>query len=335
VGGPPIHCLPIPTPFAVGRVNLYLLEGEPLTLIDSGPNSGKALDELEQALASHGRRIEDIELLVLTHQHIDHIGLAGVISRRSGAQVAAFGALAPALEQYSEWSAGDDRFAAVMMRRHGIPGDVVQALSAVTASFRAWGSSVRVDRPLSEGDLLEVPGRTLQALHRPGHTPSDMVLFDEHSGLLFGGDHLLAKISSNPLISRPLGADEGDDADLTMADHGQRPQALLTYMNSLRATRAMALSGVLPGHGEPIEEHTSLIDARLAMHERRARKILELVREQPRSAHEIAFALWGNIAVTQAYLSLSEVLGHADMLLEQASLHERVDGQDVVVFHAS
>ena len=45
-----IHRLAIPTPFQVGRVNAYLIEDSPLTLVDSGPNSAKALDELEQAL---------------------------------------------------------------------------------------------------------------------------------------------------------------------------------------------------------------------------------------------------------------------------------------------
>ena len=67
--------MPIPTPFAVGRVNCYLIEDDPLTLVDTGPNSGKALDELERALAERGRRVEDLGLIVVTHQHIDHIGL--------------------------------------------------------------------------------------------------------------------------------------------------------------------------------------------------------------------------------------------------------------------
>ena len=52
-----IHRLAIPTPFAVGRVNCYLIDDEPLTLVDAGPNSGRALDELEQALESHGKAI--------------------------------------------------------------------------------------------------------------------------------------------------------------------------------------------------------------------------------------------------------------------------------------
>src|SRR5882672_9285588 len=78
-----IHCLRIPTPFQVGRVNCYLIEDEPLTLVDTGPNSGKALDELERALAAHGRRVEDLGLIVLSHQHMDHLGLAGILARRS------------------------------------------------------------------------------------------------------------------------------------------------------------------------------------------------------------------------------------------------------------
>src|SRR3954470_9874354 len=106
-----ISCLPIPTPFAVGRVNCYLIEDDPLTLIDTGPNSGKALDELEQALAAHGRRVEDLELIVISHQHMDHLGLAGILARRSGAEVAALEALAPWAAGYGKKMAGGEQVA--------------------------------------------------------------------------------------------------------------------------------------------------------------------------------------------------------------------------------
>ena len=49
-----IHLMAVPTPFLVGRVNCYLIEDDPLTLVDTGPNSGKSLDELERALAELG-----------------------------------------------------------------------------------------------------------------------------------------------------------------------------------------------------------------------------------------------------------------------------------------
>ena len=96
-----IHRIALPTPFLVGRVNCYLIEDEPLTLIDTGPNSGKSLDDLERALAALGRRIEELELIVVTHQHMDHLGLLEILARRSGAEVAAFEALAPYLADFS------------------------------------------------------------------------------------------------------------------------------------------------------------------------------------------------------------------------------------------
>ena len=70
-----IHVLPIPTPFRVGRVNCHLIEDDPLTLVDTGPNSGKALDELDVALRERGHAIADLERIVITHQHLDHMGL--------------------------------------------------------------------------------------------------------------------------------------------------------------------------------------------------------------------------------------------------------------------
>jgi glyoxylase-like metal-dependent hydrolase (beta-lactamase superfamily II) len=319
-----IHCLALPTPFLVGRVNTYLIEDSPLTLIDSGPNSGKALDELEQALERVGRAIEDIELLVLTHQHMDHVGLAAIIARRSGAEVASLDVLAPYLSRFAEDLELDDRFAARMMRRHGISDDVVQALRAVAASFRAWGSSVEVTRPLADGSSLELRDRTLRVLHRPGHSPTDTVFWDAEREMLIGGDHLIKHISSNPLLARPPGADVS----------AQRPQALVTYLDSLHATREMDLQLVLAGHGEPITDHVPLIDERVRMHARRAEKIYKLIAERPRTAHEIAHDLWGNIAVTQAYLTLSEVLGHADLLLNDGRIEEQLDG-DVVRFAAT
>ncbi len=313
-----IHRLAIPTPFQVGRVNAYLIEDSPLTLIDSGPNSGKALDELEQALAARGHAIEEIELLLITHQHIDHFGLAAILARRSGAEVAALQGLAPYLGDFREAAELDDRFAERTMLLHGIPVDVVTALRAVSASFRAWGAAVEVTRPLRDGEELALRDRTLRVLHRPGHSPSDTVLHDEATTTMLAADHLIKHISSNPLIARPLGA----GADFT----GPRPRALVDYIASLRRTHEMELSLVLPGHGEPIDDHAALIEARLRMHERRAAKIHGLIAAAPRTAHEIALELWGNIAVTQAYLTLSEVLGHVDLLLADGRIVEQESG---------
>lgn len=312
-----VHRLAIPTPFAVGRVNTYLIEDEPLTLVDSGPNSAKALDELERALSAHGHRVEDLELLVVTHQHIDHLGLLDVIARRSGAEVAALDVLAPYVEGYGEEAERDDEFSEALMARHGIPEDVRHALRSVSRAFRAWGSSAAVTRRLRDGEVLELGARRLEVLHRPGHSPTDTVFWDAERGMLLAADHLLRHISSNPLVSRPPGADP---------DPGDRPPALALYLESLRRTRELPARLVLPGHGDPIDDHAALIDERFRLHERRANRIHRLIGAGPRTAYEVAQELWGNVAVTQAYLTLSEVLGHVDLLLADGRARERAEG---------
>ena len=317
-----IHRLPIPTPFAVGRVNCYLIEDEPLTLVDTGPNSGKALDVLQQGLRERGHSIDDLELVILTHQHIDHLGLVEIIVEHSGAEVAAIDVAVPRLANFGEDAERDDQFAAELMLRSGMPENVVFALQGVSRSFRAWGSHAHVTRPLADGELLELGNRTLEVQLRPGHSPSDTLFWDADRRILLAADHLIGHISSNPLITRPL---DGSS---------ERTQALVTYLESLSRTRELPAEIVLPGHGEPITDHVALIDQRFAMHERRKQKIYGLIRERPLTGHEIAQELWGNIAVTQAFLTLSEVIGHADLLLNEGLVREVADG-DVVRYEAT
>jgi glyoxylase-like metal-dependent hydrolase (beta-lactamase superfamily II) len=192
---------------------------------------------------------------------------------------------------------------------------MVTALAATSRAFRGWGGSAKVTHTVCDGGELAFAGRTLQVFHRPGHSPSDTILFDPDRALLLAGDHLIKNISSNPLISQPLGGRSGEPGS-------GRPRTLMMYMESLRETQAMPVETVLPGHGDVFGDHAALIDERFEMHERRAAKMLELIAEQPRSAHDIAQAIWGNVAVTQAFLTLSEVLGHVDLLLDRGQVTE-------------
>jgi glyoxylase-like metal-dependent hydrolase (beta-lactamase superfamily II) len=171
---------------------------------------------------------------------------------------------------------------------------------------------------------MELGARTFQVLHRPGHSPSDTLFWDEQRQILIGGDHLLASISSNPLISRPL-----DDGANSAPARPRRPRALVQYLESMRATREMPAELVLSGHGPPIVEHAALIDERLRMHQRRARKIRRLLDKGPLTAYELAVEMWGNVAVTQAYLTLSEVLGHLDVLALAGEVVEQDEGEIV------
>ena len=153
---------------------------------------------------------------------------------------------------------------------------------------------------------------TLQTLHRPGHSPSDTLFWDARRRIAIAGDHLLANISSNPLVSRPLDGSAWEP----------RPQALVSYIESLRTTRELT-RGAGPGRTRATDHGPRHADRRTAAAARPpGGKINGLLEEGPLTAYEIALKMWGNVAVTQAYLTLSEVLGHLDLLVGEGRARE-------------
>jgi glyoxylase-like metal-dependent hydrolase (beta-lactamase superfamily II) len=153
---PAIHCLALPTGLAVGDVNAYVIDADPLTLVDTGPPTPAALAALERGLQEHRRRMEDLELVVLTHQHIDHVGLAPLIAERSGAQVAAAAGLSSYLADLARAREEDIAVFSALMDRYGVPRDQTRRS---LGAWRSRGSERRgttVDLPLAAGDAVTI-----------------------------------------------------------------------------------------------------------------------------------------------------------------------------------
>jgi glyoxylase-like metal-dependent hydrolase (beta-lactamase superfamily II) len=314
-----VHQIPLPTPFRIGDVNAWLLRGSPLTLVDTGPRMEETEARLEEGLGRLGVAVEDLELIVLTHQHADHVGLAGELRRRSGAAIAGTAGLARFLADVDASMAADDAYALALMRRHGVTESTMETLGGISRAFRRFVAGVAVDRVLSDDDALEAGGRTWSVHERPGHSPTDTVLATD--GLLLGGDHLLERISSNPVAHVAIGA--ADPAGLAVSP--DRPRTLLIYADSLDATaRSDGGELVLPGHGDAFTGAAELVAKRAGMTDRRAEKIRAAL-TRPRSAADVGRDLWRHVPVTQAYLVLSEVLGHLDLLEARGEVAARVE----------
>ncbi|NUR86922.1 MAG: MBL fold metallo-hydrolase [Nonomuraea sp.] len=187
-----IFSVPVPIPGnPLGYTLVYALESPkgPL-LIDAGWNHPEAWDALRDGLAAVGIDVASVSGVVVTHFHPDHAGLAGQVREASGAWIAMHEADAALVRLMHSFGEGEHRdFPADMLRRAGA-GDDVEA-----ATERRITPPALPDRALRDGDLVELPGRKLRAVHTPGHTPGHICLHLEDADRLFTGDHVLPDIT--------------------------------------------------------------------------------------------------------------------------------------------
>ena len=304
--------IPLPLPH-MGSVNAWLLRGDPLTLVDTGPCDDEALTALEAGLASVGVRLEDIELVLVTHHHLDHSGLAATIAERSGARIAAYERAAAYGLDYDERSEADRRFSLALMGHHGVPAAVLADTEDFWDFIRTQSRAYDTDVVLADGATIRAGGRDLRVVARPGHSTTDALLVDERERIAFVGDHLLARISSNTEVYPAL------------EPTGSRPRARVEYLDSLRRTAAMPLVRLHTGHGDDITDHAELVRQRLDDHQRRCDRIVQTLRGGRASAFEIADDLWPATTVAeQPLLVVWEVLGHLDLLLDAGRVEEQV-----------
>jgi glyoxylase-like metal-dependent hydrolase (beta-lactamase superfamily II) len=298
----------------VGSVNAWLLRGDPLTLVDTGPRNPGALAALEAGLGTHGVRLEDIELVLATHHHLDHVGLVATIQQRSGARVAVLGGLADYGADYEARTRAERCFSRELMAAHGVPTQVIAENEGFWEYISANSEPFRTDLRLREGDVIRAGGRDLRVVARPGHSTTDTLFVDDEHGLAFVGDHVLARISSNTEIYPGPGENE------------TRPRARHSYLDSLRKTAEMRLERLLTGHGAVVTQHALLIADRLDEHEDRSQRIADVLAEEPNTAYGVAAELWPDQMIReQPLLVLWEVLGHVDLMLGAGVLNERRD----------
>ncbi len=316
----------LPTPFAIGPITTWLLTDGPLTLVDTGPAGAETLHVLDRRIGELGYAVEDLDAIVLTHEHADHVGLCSLLAARSGADVVAIDALAGRLADPSGYGDRESVFMAESLHRHGMRREVTVALQAMQRAHLAWaGGAVTVTDPVASGAIRTFGGLDFELVLRPGHSVTDTLLINHEHGLVLGGDHLLAHVSSNPLLACP--PELLDPRRPHRPAPEDRTPALRHYLEGLEQTARLDPAVVLGGHGPAVTDARAVVADRVRMHDRRKRKILGLLDADGSTAFAIAQRMWGDVAWKQPLLCVSEVLGHLDLLrADGTAAPERRDG---------
>jgi hydroxyacylglutathione hydrolase len=160
-----IHAIKVPFAGSARFVYAYLIYGKQICLVDSGTSSAKEM--IFHYIQNTGRDPKEINLLVQTHSHADHIGLSAEIKKISGCKVAAHGAEKAWIEDIE-----------------------LQFRERPTATFRSYvQDSVGVDLVVKGGDTLDLGGGLdLEVIHTPGHSSGSVSFLFSEDGALFSGD---------------------------------------------------------------------------------------------------------------------------------------------------
>jgi glyoxylase-like metal-dependent hydrolase (beta-lactamase superfamily II) len=313
-----IHCLPIQTPFPVGKVNSYFIEGPVPTLIDVPPHGDPYLRELRDGIAHLGYALQNVRRIIVTHPHIDHFGSAAAIVAESGAEVWISREGARWLEQYEHELLEEEVFSRHFLTTAGVPMKWVDdALPRYFRPARELARSIKPSRYLAEGDEVML-GRTLfRVMTVPGHTPWCMLIYHERDRIAFSGDFLLKGISSNALCQRPSVVPKGY-------------KSLKAYTASLERVRDMDLRLVLPGHGDVIENPSARIEELLSFIGERRRLIRDMLTGGAQTPVQIMNKLFPDLPGDELFLAISEVIGHLEVL-EEEGLAKRC-GQNPISF---
>jgi glyoxylase-like metal-dependent hydrolase (beta-lactamase superfamily II) len=299
--------VPVPMPHGPLRyvsVYVFALAGGGLGLIDAGWESDEAWAALGAGLASIGASVADVRGLLVTHLHFDHLGLAGRVRRESGAWIAMHPADAAVVRRLNA-SAAQDAAAAEVDFLIGLGADPEEARADAgdPAAMESFLRMAAPDRLLEDGDVADLPGWRLRAVHTPGHTAGHLCFAEERTGLLFSGDHVLPRISPN------------------ISTHGDgEPDPLRDYLASLAAVRDLDPTEVLPAHEWRFRGLAERVDQLTEHHEHRLDELLRALRAHPWStpwqlaAHLTWSRPWSSYQRRMRIFAVTETDAHLRLL---------------------
>jgi glyoxylase-like metal-dependent hydrolase (beta-lactamase superfamily II) len=312
-----IEQVEIPTPFGVGPVNCYLFSGSGLTILDPGPATDTASETLRTSIEQLGYELTDIERILITHPHMDHFGLARELADTSGAQVIAHEDAVPHLKDPIAYFEQEQAFFTPYLRSMGLPAQVVETVMELPEPYSRFQEPTAVDYELTDGDSIDV-GVKLEAVHTPGHSPGAVCFLALSEGVAFTGDHVLADITPNPLLT------------LSPGQQNERTRSLPQYLTSLRKLRSYDVGIGYGGHGDTMPDLTERITETIDHHQERKENIANLLEtHQPTTAYHLVQEMFPDLPATEMFPGMSEIIGHLDLLEDEGRVQtSTTDGID-------
>lgn len=317
--------LPLPAGAALSHINTYLIEGSKGNLlIDTGFDTPEAFAALRDGLRDSGFGFKDISQIVVTHIHPDHYGQAYKLKQMSEATVAFSEIEQRFLE--SRYVNSDKLLAEVQLlfKRNGVPEDDLSELTEAALAVKQFVGLVSPDVKLKNGDKISTGSSELKVFLTPGHSPGHICLYEPKRKFLFSGDHILPDIFPHVGLH---------------PQSGENP--LGDFFNSFEPMANLEVNFIFPGHGSVFSGFKLRVGELFHHHEQRQLAIMKVIRDDPKTAYQIATDIpwmpagaavkFEKLSVFDKRLAVMETLAHLRLLVIEGKA-ERITQQDIDLY---
>jgi glyoxylase-like metal-dependent hydrolase (beta-lactamase superfamily II) len=324
---PGIHQLKLPFPLQLDQlaVNAYLIQGDKgWLLVDTGWNTNQAFSAMERQLREIGLGFENIALILITHFHPDHYGLAGRLVQASNAKVALHHIEKDFIDsRYMNMNGLLDQTAGIL-RTNGVPEKDLPRLQKASLGVRQYVSPVSPEVVLQGGEVINQGPFQFEVVWTPGHSPGHVCLLERSRKVLISGDHVLPATFPNVGLHSQSG-----------------PDPLPNYLRSLRALEELDVNLVLPAHEHVFSGLKPRVQEILHHHDERKKAIVTALSEGPQTAYEVSLKIpWIVNGITMSFsqlqaldrrLAVMSAMAHLEPLHSEGTA-EKTQRDGVIVY---
>lgn len=291
-------------------VNCYLVPGDQLTLIDAGWGTAQTWSLFQKKINSHGFEVKDIDQIIITHEHPDHIGLINRIRESADATLAVPRAIKNHFLNPKVTAKQECDFTLQLFHSFGFPE---ADWPLVTQYFEALQFAAEVDPHQSinffdNGDTLSIGNLQWEVLHTPGHSPTQFVFIQKDQKRIFSSDMLL------PLAPMPIIAQDPTNPQ-------QPTHPLPDLIASLKRLKSYDLQKVYPGHGPAFTNANAIIDRQLARIHMRQLECLATIEAGATTPYQVNRKMYPQQVMPPDFSGMYMVMGYIDLLVKEEKIN--------------
>ncbi len=310
--GAAVHRLEFDVEFPPGHVAAYLVPGDEPVLVDAGTPGSTGTDELAAGLAAVGYEPADVDHVLLTHLHVDHVGQVAHLREVADATIHAPTPLRDRLARSVETI---ERTSRDTLLAAGVEETLIdRMLSEIIESEALMRDLLAVEdvgQWLEPGDPATVGDLAIDTIHTPGHHVTHACYATEvaDEAVLFSGDMLIEPFRAMTINA---GFDEGVDDGID------------DYLTALDRLASRTVDRVFPGHGPVHTDAAGAHERSVAGLERR----LDACEDALRPGGSTALHVAGNLSAAdrEAGRLLPEIIAALVTLERQGRATVRREG---------